>query len=83
MNEERTKILVAGGGISGVGAAKMLLDTGKGVILYDGNETLSKENLEKQLPGAEIVLGELTDEILSETEACVISPGLPLRAPFV
>ena len=83
MNEERTKILVAGGGISGVGAAKMLLDTGKGVILYDGNETLSKENLEKQLPGAEIVLGELTDEILSETEACVISPGIPLRAPFV
>ena len=29
------KILVAGGGISGIGAAKMLLQTGKEVVLYD------------------------------------------------
>ena len=83
MEEKGKKILVAGGGISGVGAAKMLLSTGRQVILYDGNEKLDKAALEAKLPGAEILLGELTDEVVSGLEACVISPGIPLRAPFV
>ena len=79
------KILVAGGGISGIGAAKMLLQTGKEVVLYDGNEKLDKKTLEGKFTGAcpEIVLGELTDQVIGETEACVISPGIPLRVPFV
>ncbi len=83
MEEKGNKILVAGGGISGVGAAKMLLSTGRQVILYDGNEKLDKKALEEKLPGAEIILGELTGEVISGLEACVISPGIPLRVPFI
>ena len=34
----KNKVLVAGCGISGIGAARMLLAAGKSVILYDGND---------------------------------------------
>lgn len=86
--EEKTnqkKILVAGGGISGVGAAGMLLRTGEPVILYDGNEKLDRTALAASFGETvpEIVLGELTDEVIGQVRACVISPGIPLRAPFV
>ena len=79
------KVLVAGGGISGIGAAKMLLQTGIPVILYDGNEKLDRDSLAANFPGEEIeiVLGELFDDVVRRTEACVISPGIPMRAPFV
>ncbi len=78
-------ILVAGGGISGIGAAGMLLETGKSVILYDSNENLDQEELRAHFPGREmeIVLGALSDEVVSRIEACVISPGIPMKAPFV
>ncbi|MCI8551055.1 MAG: UDP-N-acetylmuramoyl-L-alanine--D-glutamate ligase [Lachnospiraceae bacterium] len=78
-------ILVAGGGVSGIGAAGMLLETGKSVILYDGNENLDQEALRAHFPGREmeIVLGALSDEVVSRIEACVISPGIPMKAPFV
>lgn len=81
---ERT-ILVAGGGISGIGAAGMLLDTGASVILYDGNEDLDQEALRARFPGKEIriVVGELPDEVIRQVSACVISPGIPLKVPFV
>ena len=81
---ERT-ILVAGGGVSGEGAARMLLETGASVILYDGNEALEEEALRAKFPGheLEIVLGELPDEVIGRVTSCVISPGIPMRAPFV
>lgn len=78
-------ILVAGSGISGIGAARMLLATGTSVILYDGNETLDTEALREKFPGQEIeiVLGELPDTVITRITACVISPGIPLKVPFV
>ncbi|MCI8505063.1 MAG: UDP-N-acetylmuramoyl-L-alanine--D-glutamate ligase [Lachnospiraceae bacterium] len=81
---ERT-ILVAGGGVSGVGAARMLLDTGASVILYDSNEKLDREALGKKFPEREIeiVVGELPESVLARVSACVISPGIPMKAPFV
>ena len=41
------KVLVAGTGISGIAAAKLLLAQGGEVVLYDGNEQLSAEDLKK------------------------------------
>ena len=41
------KVLVAGTGISGIAAAKLLLAQGGEVVLYDGNEKLSAEELKK------------------------------------
>ena len=79
------KVLVAGAGISGIGAVKLLSRAGKKAILYDGNENLDREELLKKLEGAEceIVLGELTEERIREAQYCVISPGIDRETPFV
>ena len=80
------KVLVAGTGISGISAAKLLLAQGGEVVLYDGNEKLSEEKLKAKFDeGAKvtIVLGELKKTDLMGVELCVISPGIPLEAPFV
>ena len=80
----RKKYWWQGGGISGVGAAGMLLRTGEPVILYDGNEKLDRTasggSFGETVP--EIVLGELTDEVISQVRACVISPGIPSAGAF-
>ena len=80
------KVLVAGTGVSGIAAAKLLLRQGGEVILYDGNTTLSKERLLEEFDeGAKVsvLLGELKRLDLSGVELCVISPGIPLDVPFV
>ena len=42
------KVLVAGTGISGIAAAKLLLAQGGEVVLYDGNDKLSADDLKKK-----------------------------------
>lgn len=78
--------LVAGCGISGIGAARLLLNTGARVILYDGNQNLDPAVIKGKLDDREalsVVLGELTPEVCMQCSACVISPGIPLTMPFV
>lgn len=80
------KVLVAGTGISGIAAAKLLLAQGGEVVLYDGNEKLSAEDLKAKFgEGAKItvILGELKKLDLTGVELCIISPGISLEAPFV
>lgn len=80
------KVLVAGTGISGIAAAKLLLARGGEVILYDGNDKLSAEDLKAKFDeGAKVsvILGELKKPSLVGVELCIISPGISLEAPFV
>lgn len=80
------KVLVAGTGISGIAAAKLLLDKGGEVVLYDGNDKLDAEALKAKFEDSKkvsVVLGELARADLSGVELCIISPGIPLEAPFV
>lgn len=80
------KVLVAGTGISGIAAAKLLLEIGGEVVLYDGNTALDPETLKEHFEeGAKVsvVLGELSRTDLLGVEMCIISPGIPLEAPFV
>ncbi|MDD3251992.1 MAG: UDP-N-acetylmuramoyl-L-alanine--D-glutamate ligase [Lachnospiraceae bacterium] len=80
------KVLVAGSGKSGIAAAKLLLKIGGEVVLYDGNEKLEAEKLKAQFDeGAKVtvVLGELSRTDLLGVELSIISPGIPLDAPFV
>ncbi len=80
------KILVAGSGKSGLAAARMALDTGNEVILYDSNEALDRTELRSRFGAEEkieVLLGNLDKEDLKEVGLCVISPGIPLDAPFV
>jgi UDP-N-acetylmuramoylalanine--D-glutamate ligase len=82
------KVLVAGTGKSGICAAELLLRNGNSVILFDENVKLDKQTVMEKLAGTcvskpDIVLGELTDDILEECSMMVISPGIPTDAPFV
>lgn len=80
------KVLVAGSGISGVGAVKLLAKLGADIILYDENEKLKKEEIKDKLPEGihiDIILGKLDEKILEQVELMVISPGIPLDTHFV
>ncbi len=80
------KILIVGAGISGVGAAKLLLDAGSRPVLYDGNSGLPKETVRSGFGdsnGLRIVFGELPDEVKKETEVVILSPGVPVDLPLV
>ena len=80
------KVLVFGSGISGIGATRLLESVGKQVVLYDGNTSLDPEKMKAQIgegTKAEIVLGELSDEVIASLEMVVMSPGVPTDLPVV
>lgn len=86
MKLEDKKITVIGTGVSGIGAVGLLERVGARVTLYDANDKLDKKAVLAKLSGnagTEIVLGELLQRVVSETELLVISPGVPSDSPTV
>ena len=80
------KILVVGSGVSGAGAVELLEKAGASPVLYDSNGKLTKEEVRGRLPEgsrAEIILGELPEQVKRETELVVLSPGVPVDLPLV
>ena len=80
------KVLVFGSGISGIGACRLLEQVEKEVVLYDGNASLDADKIREQLGSAtavEIVLGELSDEVIDCLDLVVMSPGVPTDIPIV
>lgn len=80
------KVLVVGSGISGIGAAGLLEKLGAEVILYDGNEAITAEELKRKLPdGAKALCmaGKLPAETEQSIDATVLSPGVPTDIPLV
>ena len=80
------KVLVFGAGISGIGAARLLLDASAEVILYDGNKDLSEADIRNRLPedqGLTVILGSLEREIIDTLDLVVLSPGVPTDLPVV
>ena len=78
-------ILVAGAGISGTNALRLILREGYTPILYDGNP---KVDLEKVYAKAgsrdfEVVLGDLPEDVIRRVQFCAMSPGISLDKPFV
>ena len=79
-------ILVFGTGISGIGAAKLLLDREAHVILYDGNTKTDREKVFAALPegaDARLILGDLPEETVDELSLVILSPGVPCDLPLV
>lgn len=86
MDLQGKKVLVVGTGISGIGAVEALNHAGAYPVLFDENEKLDREEVQKKLkPGvcAEIVIGTLSEEIRSSVELLVLSPGVPTDSDFV
>ncbi|MCR5743789.1 MAG: UDP-N-acetylmuramoyl-L-alanine--D-glutamate ligase [Lachnospiraceae bacterium] len=86
--------MVAGSGISGISAVRLLLGLGKSVLLYDGNVKLDEETVrnkvfegEESLRSREgllsIYIGELTADVLRGVRVCVLSPGIAQDSPFM
>ena len=83
---EFKKVMVAGAGRSGIASTGLLIRNGIDVVLYDGNTELNKESVMTELRDSsrvEIALGDLTDGMLKDIDLFVISPGIPVDAPFV
>ena len=79
-------VLVFGTGISGIGAAHLLLAKGAEVILYDGNTEKDKDALLAEFPAGSkvrIVLGELPEAEMEQLDLVVMSPGVPCDLPVV
>lgn len=78
------KILVAGGGISGIGAAGLLHKAGYPAAIYDGNPNLDPEALKEKLPqDMEVILelGTPEDQLAKSYDLLILSPGIPLTSP--
>lgn len=86
MDIAEKKVLVFGSGISGIAASRLLAKEKADVVLYDGNTSLNKEELKKQLgtgSRAEVILGGLPEELLGELKLLVLSPGVPTDLPII
>ena len=80
------KVLVFGSGISGIGATRLLEQVGREVILYDGNASLDAEKIKKQIgeqTKAEVILGDLQEDVMKTLDLVVMSPGVPTDLPIV
>lgn len=85
MNKSQ-KVLIAGTGVSGIAAARLVLERGGEVVLYDGNSALKDETLKAKFEeGARVnvVLGDIKRTDLLGVELCIISPGISLDSSFV
>ena len=74
------KAIVLGAGISGIGAAKLLIKNDVEVLLFDNNPQISVDKIKKSLYGKtklKIKLGDVEDSDLSGVKLCTISPGFP------
>ena len=79
------KILIAGAGISGIGAAGLLDKAGYKVAIYDGNASLDREALIQRLPRnmeVSLELGTPEEELADGYDLLILSPGIPLSSPI-
>ncbi|MCD8020708.1 MAG: UDP-N-acetylmuramoyl-L-alanine--D-glutamate ligase [Clostridiales bacterium] len=78
------KILIAGAGVSGQGAARLLGTAGYAATIYDGNAALDTEAIRAKLPkdmNLQFVLGEYSDELAEQYDMLVLSPGISIHSP--
>ncbi len=80
------KVFVVGLGVSGIGAAKLLLGAGAKPVLYDANSNINTEEIKSKNPeivDIPIVLGQMLPEYYEDVFMCVISPGVPIDSELV
>ena len=86
MDLKGKKVLVYGTGRSGIGAANLLTEAGALPVLYDEKEDISVGELKSKLvhpEQAEIIAGQLADEVIGSLDLAVLSPGVPCDIPNV
>ena len=82
------KVLVIGTGLSGVGSVRLLHRVGAVPVMLEENTKVTKEDIVKKLhdedkDNTDIIIGEITDDMLDEIALVVPSPAVPLDAPTI
>lgn len=86
MEIQGKRVLVVGSGKSGIGAVSLLNAVGAVPVLYDGNEKLDPEEIRLRAGGRkdlDIYVGSVPEEEKKQIVLVVISPGVPVDAPFL
>lgn len=86
MELKEKKVLVFGAGISGIGSCRLLEEKGAEVILYDGNDKRDADKMKEEFgkdSKIQVILGNFPEEILSNLDLVVMSPGVPTDLPIV
>lgn len=86
MDFQDKKVLVVGTGISGIGAAGLLVKMGACPVLFDSNDKLKREDILKRAgnePSLTVLLGSVPDELKEEIGLVVVSPGVPSDSLFI
>lgn len=83
---EGQKCLVIGSGVSGQGAVSLLGHMGADILLYDGGDKITQEELEGRVPQgvqAQCYVRQLPEELMGQIDVAVLSPGVPADSPLV
>lgn len=83
---EGQKCLVIGSGVSGQGAVSLLGHMGADILLYDGGDKITQEELEGRVPQgvqAQCYVRQLPEELMGQIDVTVLSPGVPADSPLV
>lgn len=86
MNLEGKRVLVFGSGISGIGAADLLVSVGANPVIYDENVKKTAEEIlskVKQPEKVQVYIGKITPEEMKTLDLVVMSPGVPTDIPVV
>ena len=76
--------LVVGLGMSGFSAARYLITNGYSCRIQDSREIPPYlARLKQDFPAVEVMRGELNEEMLSEIDCLVVSPGLSVRSKTI
>jgi UDP-N-acetylmuramoylalanine--D-glutamate ligase len=87
MDLKEKRVLVVGSGISGIGAVELLVRVAAVPILYEGNEQKKEEEirtcLKEDSADIQIIIGNLTEDLIATIDLVVISPGVPIDSSLV
>ena len=80
-------VLVIGSGLSGVGSVSLLNKVGAKPIVLEENKSLTQEDIrlklhEEDRDKTEIIVGEISDEVLDGLKLVVPSPAVPLHPQY-
>lgn len=85
MDYKGKKVLVAGMAKSGVASARLLLDMGADVVLYDARalDKFPPGTFDEFIGRAQFAFGADAESTAREADALVLSPGVPTDLPFI
>ena len=82
------KVLVIGSGLSGIGSVSLLDRVGANPVMLEENTKVTEDDIreklhEKDREKTQIIIGEISDEVLDTLSLVVPSPAVPLDSPTI